>query len=115
MGARTVSGVRKLREILGFEEFLERAEEDRLRRMIESPADFEAILPHAMALGVDERWAEAFDDIYREPPDWYVGYGPGPFRASVLTHQLARALTARGTEAAVVATSSPAPDEKRPT
>lgn len=77
MGARTRKGVEKLREILGFEEFLSRVEEDRFRRMIQSPEQFEEFLPHAMALGVEKEWARAFEGIYTEPPDWYRGRYPG--------------------------------------
>ena len=72
---------------LGFKEFLGRVEADRFERMIDSPALFERYLPHAMAFGVEERWAEAFDDMYLEPPDWYHGDG-GTFRATHLAHNL---------------------------
>ncbi|HSG48403.1 MAG TPA: DUF2207 domain-containing protein [Longimicrobiales bacterium] len=84
MGSRTRKGVEKLREILGFQEFLGRVESDRFRRMIQGPEQFEAFLPHAMALGVERQWAEAFDGIYTEPPDWYRGRYPGPFRPTYL-------------------------------
>ena len=43
-------------------------ESDRYRRMITSPEMFEAFLPYAMALGVEGKWAKAFEDIYTEPP-----------------------------------------------
>lgn len=76
MPARTEEGTRILEEILGFREFLSRVEEDRFRRMITSPAMFEAYLPYAMALGVEQRWARAFEGVFREPPSWYVGRGP---------------------------------------
>ncbi len=89
MSARTVPGVRKLEEVLGLQEFLERVDKDRFRVMIRSPEDFEAILPYAMALGVEKRWAEAFDDLYTEPPDWYVGNWSGSgFRPSALTSHM---------------------------
>ncbi|UCC24621.1 MAG: DUF2207 domain-containing protein [Gemmatimonadales bacterium] len=89
MGSRTRAGVRKLEEILGFEDFLSRVEKDRFRRMIQSVDQFEAILPHAMALGVEKKWGEAFDDLYTEPPEWYVGRYEGSFRPSRLTAHLA--------------------------
>lgn len=88
MGSRTRAGVRKLEEILGFEDFLSRVEKDRFRRMIHSVDQFEAILPHAMALGVEQKWGEAFDDLYTEPPEWYVGRYDGTFRPSRLTAHL---------------------------
>jgi uncharacterized membrane protein YgcG len=89
MPARTVRGARRLEEVLGFEEFLDRVDSDRFRRMIKSPEQFEAFLPYAMAFGVEKRWARAFDDLYTEPPSWYVGSQPGSsFRPSNLVSNL---------------------------
>jgi len=51
--------------------------------MIDSPEMFERFWPHAMALGVEKKWAMAFKDIYTEPPDWYVGHAPGRFHAAM--------------------------------
>jgi len=75
MPARTVEGARAREAALGFKEFLSRVEEDRFKRMITSPQLFEMYLPFAMAFGVEDRWANAFKDIYREPPQWYTGTG----------------------------------------
>lgn len=90
MSRRTGTGTRRLEHILGFEEFLERAEKDRMERLIDSPEMFERYLPHAMALGVEKRWARAFEGIYRQAPTWYVplGQGHGPFDAWDLTRGL---------------------------
>ena len=75
MPARTVAGARARAGALGFREFLSRVEEDRFKRMITSPELFEKYLPYAMAFGVEDNWANAFKDIYREPPQWYTGTG----------------------------------------
>jgi uncharacterized membrane protein len=75
MPARTVAGARAREGALGFREFLSRVEEDRFKRMITSPELFEKYLPYAMAFGVEDNWANAFKDIYREPPQWYTGTG----------------------------------------
>ncbi|MFL5510676.1 MAG: DUF2207 domain-containing protein [Gemmatimonadaceae bacterium] len=75
MPARTVEGARVREAALGFKEFLARVEEDRFKRMITSPELFEKFLPYAMAFGVADEWANAFRDIYREPPQWYTGTG----------------------------------------
>ena len=80
MPARTVSGARAREATLGFKEFLERVESERYRKMITSPELFERYLPFAMAFGVADKWAKAFENIYREPPTWYVG-GTGHFNA----------------------------------
>ncbi|MHC4937318.1 MAG: DUF2207 domain-containing protein [Planctomycetota bacterium] len=77
MPARTVRGVQALERALGFEEFLSRVDGDRLRRMEARPEMFERLLPFAMALGVEDKWAQAFEGIYREPPEWYRGTHPG--------------------------------------
>ena len=54
MPARTVTGTRKLEDILGFEEFLDKVDSDRFKRMITGPEMFEAYLPFAMALGLEK-------------------------------------------------------------
>ncbi len=79
MPARTVEGARALERVLGFEEFLRRVEGDRLERVVKTPEMFERFLPFAMAFGVERKWAKAFQDIYREPPTWFVGSTAGPF------------------------------------
>ena len=87
MPARTVAGARAREATLGFKEFLARVEEDRYKRMITSPELFEKYLPYAMAFGVEDRWANAFKDIYREPPQWYTG-GSGPFNVSSFSNSI---------------------------
>lgn len=73
MPARTVKGARTLEKVLGFEEFLRRVDGERFERVIKTPEMFEKYLPYAMAFRVEKRWAHAFQDIYREPPQWYSG------------------------------------------
>jgi uncharacterized membrane protein len=78
MSARTVAGERELEKVLGFEDFLGRVEKDQIERMEKTPAMFEKYLPYAMALRVEKKWASAFQDIYRQPPQWYSApYGSG--------------------------------------
>jgi hypothetical protein len=96
MPARTHAGARAREASLGFREFLERVESERYRMMITSPEMFERYLPYAMAFGVEKRWARAFDDLYREPPDWYSGYGYGHFRASEFTSRMSTMTTTTG-------------------
>ncbi|HEX8361291.1 MAG TPA: DUF2207 domain-containing protein [Longimicrobium sp.] len=80
--ARTPAGARAREAALGFREFLSRVESERYRRMITSPEMFERFLPHAMAFGVADRWAHAFEELYQEPPQWYRGNGTGHFHAT---------------------------------
>jgi len=97
MPARTRAGADMYAQVLGFEEFLERVEEDRFRRMITGPEMFEAFLPYAMALGVEKKWAAAFEDMYRRPPEWYRGSSPSGFHAGILAADMGRLSTDAGT------------------
>jgi uncharacterized membrane protein YgcG len=87
MPARTIAGARAREATLGFKEFLGRVDEERMKKMITSPEMFERFLPYAMAFGVADKWAKAFEDMYREPPTWYVG-GTGQFSASSFSHSI---------------------------
>ncbi|MDE2944815.1 MAG: DUF2207 domain-containing protein [Gemmatimonadota bacterium] len=88
MPARTKRGTELLRQVKGFEEFLTRVESDRYRRKITGPEMFEKCLPYAMALGVAAQWARAFQDLYREPPDWYHGHALSTFNSHILVSNL---------------------------
>jgi uncharacterized membrane protein len=77
MPAKTKVGALAFMDILGFQEFLNRAEKDRLERMGDKDL-FSKFLPYAIALDVVDNWARAFEGIYQEPPQWYVT--PGGFR-----------------------------------
>lgn len=78
MTAKTVKGGRTRIAILGFQEFMNRVDADRLKRM--PPDTFEKYLPCAMALGVEHQWAQAFAGIVKDPPSWYVSpYGAAGF------------------------------------
>ncbi len=72
MPARTKAGVEAYVKVLGLQEYLSRAERDRMR-LIRDPSSFEKLLPYAMALGVEQNWARAFAGIITEPPTWYEG------------------------------------------
>ncbi len=69
--ATSLKGARTRVQILGFQEFMNRVDADRLKRM--PPDTFEKFLPYAMALGVEHRWAKAFEGIIQNPPTWYAG------------------------------------------
>jgi uncharacterized membrane protein len=72
--AKSIRGARAKVQVLGFKEFMTRVDGDRLKRM--PPDTFEKFLPFAMALGVEEHWAKAFQGIIKDPPNWYVGPHP---------------------------------------
>jgi uncharacterized membrane protein YgcG len=80
MTAKTIKGGRVRVSLLGFQEFMNRVDGERLRTMPSNT--FEKFLPYAMALGVEHHWAQAFAGIVKDPPSWYVGpggYYPGSF------------------------------------
>lgn len=76
MTAKTVKGARTRIAVLGFQEFMNRVDADRLKTL--PPTTFEKYLAFAMALGVEHHWAQAFAGIVKDPPSWYVGPG-GPY------------------------------------
>lgn len=105
MPAKTRDGTSAYMDILGFQEFLNRAEKDRLERTGDKDL-FSKFLPYAIALDVVENWAKAFEGIYQESPEWYKsseGFGtfhPHSFSSSIgsATSTLASAMfsTPRG-------------------
>ena len=77
MTAKTVKGGKVRVAVLGFQEFMNRVDGERLKLM--PPTTFEKFLPFAMALGVEHHWAQAFAGIVQSAPSWYVGPGGGPY------------------------------------
>jgi uncharacterized membrane protein YgcG len=76
MPRRTRSGARMRDWALGFQEFVDRVERDRLAAD-EARNVFESLLPYAMALGIASKWARKFEGIYETAsPAWYVGATP---------------------------------------
>jgi uncharacterized protein (TIGR04222 family) len=85
MRAPTLRGRKLLDEIEGFEEYLEIAEKHELNLRAppeKTPELFEKLLPFALALGVEQNWAEKFAGVLasvRTPdgrgyqPSWYNG------------------------------------------
>ena len=62
LSAKTVRGARTRVECLGFKEFMTRVDGDRIKRM--PPDTFEKFLPYAMAFGVEQHWAKAFQGLH---------------------------------------------------
>ena len=56
-------------ELLGFKLYLEVAERYRMQNL--TPETFEKYLPYAMIFGVEKKWAQNFETIYTQPPEWY--------------------------------------------
>ena len=81
MPSRTVVGARAREAALGFKEFLSRVEP------MTSVEMFERHLPYAIAFGVENKWAHAFEGIYVKPPSWYSG-PMGEFSATAFGHRI---------------------------
>ncbi|HEX6588213.1 MAG TPA: DUF2207 domain-containing protein [Longimicrobiales bacterium] len=93
MPRRTVKGTRTIERLRGFREFLTRVDGDRLRRMNVDPSSFERMLPYAMAFGVEQKWAEAFEGLAQQPPQWYRARHGGTFHPTVFVSDLGRMST----------------------
>ncbi len=105
--APTVLGRKTMDEIEGFKLFLTVTEKDRMNfhnPPEKTPELFEKYLPYALALGVDNKWAEQFNEVFARLkaegseyiPLWYVGvfnfHSLGDFSSS-LSHSLNSAIS----------------------
>jgi len=110
--APTLLGRKIMDQIDGFKMYLGVAEKDQIYSMQEpdkSPELFESYLPYALALGVENQWAEKFSDIlagikgddYR--PVWYNGTSWSTLGASGFASSLSSSF------ASTISSSSTAP------
>ena len=88
MPSKTIKGVDAKEYLMGLREYIKLAEADRLK-YLQSPEGaekygdpntniakvklFEKLLPYAIIFGLEKQWANSFQDIYKQPPDWYQG------------------------------------------
>lgn len=90
MPAKTETGASIYMDILGFLEFLSRAEKDRLERMGDKNL-YSKFLPYAISLDVVDNWTKAFEGIYQDNPEWYISskgmgrFTPYLFSQSIIT------------------------------
>jgi len=85
MPQRTPKGAAMLAKVKGFELFMSVAEKDRIafhNAPERTPSQFLALLPFAIALGVENQWAKQFQGIDIPPPEWAENYPAGSFRAA---------------------------------
>ncbi|MFA5676299.1 MAG: DUF2207 domain-containing protein [Christensenellales bacterium] len=95
MHKHTKQGAEWLAKLIGFKEFIEKAEKDRIKVLVEqNPSYFYNVLPYAYVLGVTDKWAKNFKNIGIQPPDWYSGsYGVSMFNSMVFTSMISRSMT----------------------
>jgi len=95
---RTRLGYEALQHIKGFKEFLSVTGKERFKfhnSPSKSPEQFIEYLPYAVALGVEEEWAEVFEDITIPEPEWYQSNTDiSTFNATALTQDLGAFSTA---------------------
>jgi uncharacterized membrane protein len=87
----TPQGISALGKILGFKEFLEVTEKDRLKFLNApelQPEIFEKFLPYAMVLGVEKSWSKKFEGIYSQNPNWYEDSTITRFNSDTLSRKL---------------------------
>ena len=112
--APTLLGRMLMDKIEGFKMYLSVAEKDRLYSIKEpnkTPELFEAFLPYALALNVENRWAEKFSDILSSidkdsstyKPGWYSGTSWSTLGASGFASSLS------GSFSSTISSSSTAP------
>jgi len=92
MPRKTHKGAEVLRTVLGLEEYIARAEVERMEHAAQE-RHFEELLPYAIAFGLTEVWAKHFEGLLRQPPNWYEGrfpvFAPHMFGMRMLVFQRA--------------------------
>ncbi len=75
IGKRSAYGQKLMGGILGFRNFLEIAEKQRLEALVkDNPRYFYDILPYTYVLDVSDEWIEKFETINMQEADWYRGH-----------------------------------------
>ncbi len=89
MSIRTEYGDKILEKVLGFKEFIQSAEKEKLELMFEeNPQYFYNILPYALVMGLSGKWAKHFENMAVQPPNWYRGYSHTTFSTAAFTSHL---------------------------
>lgn len=77
MERRSKYGQMVLEGALGYREFIDLVEVDKLKLLIdEDPEIFYHTLSYAMAFGLEEKWAKKFKGLYIPAPSWYISPTP---------------------------------------
>jgi len=94
MPRKTRKGSLKNEELLGFREFIDRAEKERIEKLAkDDPTLFDRVLPYALVFGLEDKWAGAFKDLYKEPPNWYHSSNYGNvFSPNIFVNDIGRSL-----------------------
>jgi len=104
MPRKTSKGTEMMEYLKGYEEFISRVEKSVIEKLFppeKIPEVFEITIPFAIAFGEADRWAEAFERLFTEPPRWFEG------RGSFSTIYLAHSLNTFTSQASQVLTTQP--------
>jgi len=105
---RSRKGYEVLDHLKGFKLFLEMTDKERFdfhNAPEKSPEQFMKYLPYAIAFGVEEKWARAFEGIILPNPDWYDGGNLNSFSATSLTTSMNAFSTALASSSTTSASS----------
>ena len=91
MPRKTRKGRIAWEKIAGLQEYIRRAEVDDIQEQ-ERQGIFERLLPYAIIFGLSKRWGKAFENLYREPPDWYQPARPMDFSTWMLVNDIDRSI-----------------------
>ena len=91
MPRKTRKGRVAWEKIAGLQEYIRRAEVDDIQEQ-ERQGLFERLLPYAIIFGLSKRWGKAFENLYREPPDWYQPARPMDFSTWMLINNIDRSM-----------------------
>jgi uncharacterized membrane protein YgcG len=91
MPRKTRKGRAAWEKIAGLQEYIRRAEVDDIQEQ-ERQGIFERLLPYAIIFGLSKRWGKAFENLYKEPPDWYQPSRPTDFSTWVLINDMDRSI-----------------------
>ena len=97
MPRRNAAGTELLRKVKGFEWFMSVTEKDRFdfhNAPERTPQQFMALLPFAIALGVEKKWAAQFASLNMPPPSWAEGGSMAHFAAASFVSDLGEMHTA---------------------
>lgn len=80
-------------ELLGFKDFVEKAEVPQLERLsMENPSYYYDVIPYAMVFGLSEMWTKKFSTIPLAQPDWYDSYYSDPYSSYFYYRMLTRSM-----------------------
>lgn len=85
MPRKSEYGHKVTEELLGFREFIDKVEVEKLKTMIDSdPKLYYRVLCYAIVFGLENKWASKFSGLQMQEPGWYSGISP--FDVMMLAH-----------------------------